>query len=240
MSTTTATAAAAPWFGRRREHRHALITGVGSLLACLVYVAAARWLAPDRAPGAVEFAGTATYLWSVWMTQRRNVLALPVGMVSVLLVGWTFLDIGLIGQVWLNWAYYIPVQLWAWLQWTRGGEGGTELPVTRMSNGWRLLTLVAGIGFTALFGWVLNAGWDRALFTYWDASIVAASVVAMLLLSRKKAESWWLWILPVNLSAIGLYASTGAYMFAALYALLLAMAIVGLWRWNTAARNGTP
>jgi nicotinamide mononucleotide transporter len=88
-------------------------------------------------------------------------------------------------------------------------------------------------------GWLLDAGWDDALYTYWDASIVAASVVAMLLLSRKKVESWWLWILPVNVSAIGLYLATGAYMFAALYGLFLVMAFVGLARWIRAARVGT-
>lgn len=60
----------------------------------------------------------------------------------------------------------------------------------------------------------------------------------MLLLSRKKVESWWLWIGPVNISAIGLYLATEAYMFAALYGLFLVMACVGLVRWRRAARRG--
>jgi nicotinamide riboside transporter PnuC len=84
---------------------------------------------------------------------------------------------------------------------------------------------------------VLDAGWDAALYTYWDASIVAASVVAMILLSHKKVESWWLWIGPVNVSAIVLYSITGAAMFAALYVLFLVMAFFGLARWARAARN---
>ena len=75
---------------------------------------------------------------------------------------------------------------------------------------------------------VADSGWNNALYTYWDASIVGASVVAMVLLSKKKVESWWLWIAPVNISAIGLYTLTCAYMFAALYMLFLLMAFVGL------------
>jgi nicotinamide mononucleotide transporter len=180
-----------------------------------------------------------TSLWSVWITQRRNVLALPVGIVSVILMGWFFRDIGLVGQEWLHWGYYLPVQFWAWAQWTRGGEEQTELLVTRLSNPARVLALTGGAIATMALGWLLNAGWDDALYTYWDASIVAASVVAMLLLSRKKVESWWLWILPVNVSAIGLYLATGAYMFAALYGLFLIMAFVGLARWIRAAQVGT-
>jgi nicotinamide riboside transporter PnuC len=121
---------AAPWFGRPWEHRHAALAAVGSLSACSAYWLATRVFSPDVTPGVVEFGGTATSLWSVWITQRRNVLALPVGIVSVVLMGWFFMDIGLIGQVWLHWGYYVPVQFWAWAQWTRGGENHSELTAT--------------------------------------------------------------------------------------------------------------
>ena len=47
-------------------------------------------------------------------------------------MGWFFRDIGLVGQTWLHWGYYVPVQFWAWLQWTRGGDERTELTVTRL------------------------------------------------------------------------------------------------------------
>ena len=238
-TTAGSAATAAPWFGRRWEHRQAAIAATGSLLACTLYWLGTKRFAPDFVPGWVEFGGTMTSLWSVWITQRRNVLALPVGIVSVILMGWFFRDIGLVGQEWLHWGYYLPVQFWAWAQWTRGGEEQTELLVTRLSNPARILALAGGAIATMALGWLLDAGWDDALYTYWDASIVAASVVAMLLLSRKKVESWWLWILPVNVSAIGLYLTTGAYMFAALYGLFLVMAFVGLARWIRAAQVGT-
>lgn len=230
---------AAPWFGRPWEHRHATVAAAGSVAACTAYWLATRRFAPEFEPGLVEFGGTATSLWSVWITQRRNVLALPVGIVSVVLMGWFFLEVGLVGQTWLHWGYYVPVQFWAWAQWTRGGPRNTELTVTRLSTKARAAVLGAGIGFTALFGWVLDAGWDGALYTYWDASIVAASVVAMILLSRKKVESWWLWIAPVNISAIVLYTITGARMFAALYVLFLVMAFFGLTKWVGAAADAT-
>ncbi len=228
----------APWLGRRWEHRHAAVAGIGSLVACSLYWLATRRWAPDVTPGTVEFAGTATSLWSVWITQRRNVLAMPVGIVSVVLMGWFFNDIGLIGQTWLHWGYYLPIQFWAWAQWTRGGQDRIELTVSRLGWSARTAVVAAGIVATIVLGWVLDAGWQDALYTYWDASIVAASVMAMILLSRKKLESWWLWILPVNVSAIGLYLSTEAYMFAALYGLFLVMAFVGLARWVRADREG--
>lgn len=233
-----ASARAAPWFGRRWEHRQAAIAAVGSLVACWLYSLGTRRWAPEVSPSVVEFAGTATSLWSVWITQRRNVLAMPVGIVSVVLMGWFFHDIGLVGQTWLHWGYYLPVQFWAWAQWTRGGEHHSELTVTHLTLPTRVVVLSGGVVATVALGWILDAGWDDALYTYWDASIVAASVLAMVLLSRKKVESWWLWIGPVNVSAIGLYLSTGAYMFAALYVMFLVMAFVGLARWLRADKDG--
>ena len=231
---TSPSPSAAPWFGREWEHRHALVAGVGSFALCGLYWLGTKRFAPDYVPGWAEFGGTTTSLWSVWITQRRNVLAMPVGLVSVLLMGWFFRDIGLIGQTWLHWGYYVPVQLWAWQQWTRGGEDHTELEVSRLGWSERATAAAVLVGATVALGWLLDAGWDDALYTYWDASIVAASVVAMFLLSRKKVESWWLWIGPVNVSAIGLYLATEAYMFAALYCLFLVMAVVGLMRWQRA------
>lgn len=237
-ATTLAPTRAAPWFGRPAEHRHAAIAGVGSFAACGAYWLAARTFAPDFTPGAVEFAATATSLWSVWVTQRRNVLALPIGLVSVVLMGWFFVSIDLSGQVLLQWGYYVPVQAWAWWQWTRGGVGRTELPVTRLGARGMAVVVATGVVGTVALGRLLDAGWADSVHTYWDASIVAGSVLAMALLARKKVESWWLWIGPVNISAIGLYATTGAEMFAALYVLFLVMAVVGLARWQAAAREG--
>lgn len=229
---------AAPWFGRRWEHRHAAIAALGSLAACTAYWLGTKRFAPDVVPGWVEFTGTAASLWSVWITQRRNVLALPAGLISVVFMGWFFHDIGLVGQTWLHWGYYIPIQLWGWVHWTRGGTDRSELTVTRLSTAGRAAILGALVATTLVLGRLLDAGWADAMYTYWDASIVAASVLAQLLLSTKKVESWWLWIGPINVSAILLYLRTGAYMFAALYCVFLVMAFVGLARWRSAAQQG--
>ena len=175
-------ATAAPWFGRPWEHRQAVIAGVGSLAACSVYWAAARRSRPTRRPVGSSSSATATSLWSVWITQRRNVLALPVGIVSVVLMGWFFADVGLVGQQWLQWGYYLPVQFWAWAlvdPWRRGPDRAHRHPSALDLPSCRARSRRGG--GTLVLGRLLDAGWDEALYTYWDASIVAASVLAMLL-----------------------------------------------------------
>jgi nicotinamide mononucleotide transporter len=240
MTAIISTQDTVPWFGRTWEHKHAAFAGVGSLFLCTLYYVGTRTFSPEFTPNTLEFTGTFASLWSVWITQKRNVLALPIGIVAVVFMGWFFYDIDLVGQFLLHWVYYVPVQAFAWYHWRQGGQDDTELIVTRVSNPQRAAYAASIIGFTVFFGAVLNAGWDDALYTYWDASIVAASVVAMVLMTQKKYESWWLWIGPVNVSAIILYYQTEAYMFSALYCLFLAMAFVGLDRWMNAQKLVIP
>ncbi len=230
--------APAPWLGRTWEHKQALFAGLGSLILCTIYAIAVSKFAPDYTPGPVDFIGTATSLWSVWITQKRNVLALPIGIVSVVFMGWFFMTINLNGQMLLHWVYYLPVQFWAWQHWTRGDAGG-ELRVRTLNGSQRLMFIIAIVVTTFILGKVLESSWGTSLYIYWDASIVAASVVAMILLAQKRVESWLLWILPVNVSAIALYTLTGAYMFAALYCLFLVMAFVGLARWVKAHQGNS-
>ena len=73
-------------------------------------------------------------------------------------------------------------------------------------------------------------------YLVWDTSIVAASVTAQLLLTAKRIESWWLWLLPVDVSAVLLYLRTDAEMFAVLYMLYLVLASLGLRDWWRAWR----
>jgi len=212
-------------------------TGAGSLLLCTIYAIVGSRITPNFTPGVVEFLGTTTSLWSVWLTQKRNVLALPIGIVSVILMGWFFKSIDLNGQVLLHWMYYLPMHFCAWHHWSRGSDEGGELRVRDLSwNQW-LLCIGAIAITTIVLGKVLDTAWQNSLYIYWDASIAAASVVAMILLATKRVESWILWILPVNVSAIILYTLTGAYMFAVLYCLFLVMAFVGLARWTEASRS---
>ena len=62
------------------------------------------------------------------------------------------------------------------------------------------------------------------------------SVAAQYLMSVRKLENWWLWILA-NLVSIGLYAAKALWITTGLYVLLLGIAVLGLARWR-AARQG--
>jgi len=223
-------------WGTASDRAGALRAALLSALAVWLYTAAVRTWSPQLAPGALEIFGTATSLACVWLTRRQNVLSIPYGIVSVLAMGAFFFQIGLVGQGWLHLGYYVPIQFVGWWVWIRAGAGRTDLPVGWLS--WPARTLAA-VGVAA-GTFVLAAAFEHlhgpSPYLIWDSSIVAASLAAQYLLITKRIESWWLWLLPVDVSAILLYLRSDAEMFAALYLLYLVLASMGLRDWHLAWR----
>lgn len=225
-----------PVWGTASDQIGALRAAVFAAGAVAAYTAAVRAWSPELAPGGLEIFGTATSLACVWLTRRQNVLSIPYGIVSVVAMGVFFFQIGLVGQGWLHLGYYVPVQFVGWWVWIRAGEGRTDLPVGWLS--WRARGLIALglLGGTVVLAAVFERLHGPSPYLLWDSSIVAASLVAQYLLITKRIESWWLWLVPVDISAILLYLRSDAEMFAALYTLYLVVASMGLRDWHLAWR----
>lgn len=226
-----------PVWGTAADKAGALRAQIGAVAAVGVYVAVAhRWF-PDMAPTALEIFGTATSLSCVWLTRRQNVLSIPLGLLSVLAMGAFFFDIGLVGQGWLHLGFYVPISFLGWRLWLRAGDGGGEMAVRWMPAAGRAAVVVALLAIWVGLANAFHMLHGDSPYLWWDASIVAASVGAQILLSWKRAESYLLWLLPVNVSAVALYVVTGAYLFAALYLLYIVIAASGLVEWARSAQR---
>jgi nicotinamide mononucleotide transporter len=210
------------------------MTAAGSLGLCAAYVGGARLWAPESMPKALEVVGTALSFWSVWLSQRRNVLAPLVGVLASVVMGFVFYGVSLVGQTMLQWVYFVPIQLWTWASWTRGGPNGGELSVTRLKLRGRILAVALTCALTGVLGVVLDVR-DDSRFVYWDASIAASSVMALYLMSIKKVEAWWFWTIPIDLSAVGLNLNSGTYMLSVLYGIFFVMGCFGWHQWHRAA-----
>jgi nicotinamide mononucleotide transporter len=64
-----------------------------------------------------------------------------------------------------------------------------------------------------------------------DSTVLAFSVLAQLLLMRRKYETWWFWLL-VNTISIPLYVSRGLVLTAVLFAAFWVNAAVAMVRWR--------
>ena len=225
-----------PAWGTRSDQLGAVRAGLIAAAAVALYIVAAHRYAPAFVPTDLEVLGTWSSLACVWLTRRQNVLSMPYGITSVVLMGIFFFDIELVGQGWLHLGFYIPVQFVGWWIWIRGGTGRTDLPVGWLSWRDRAGAVVAVAAGTVLLAWLFGELHGPTPYPLWDSEIVAASVAAQLLLITKRVESWFVWLIPIDVAAIGLYLRTDATMFAALYALYLVIATAGLVDWVKAHR----
>jgi nicotinamide mononucleotide transporter len=157
--------------------------------------------------------------------------------VSSLALGVFFSQIGLPGQQWLNWGYFMIIQLWAWPHWVFGGNKNTELPVTRLNAKERIVTLISIVLGTAIIYTIIDIFVPGSLYPWLDALVVTASVMAQFLLGKKKVESWILWLGPVNLISIVLFFLAGAYTLTALYVAFFIHACFALNTWAKVNKN---
>jgi nicotinamide mononucleotide transporter len=64
-----------------------------------------------------------------------------------------------------------------------------------------------------------------------DAILTTASVVAQILLTRKKIDNWVIWVL-VDVIYIGLFLMVGMYWTAGLYVVYTGIAVNAVFSWN--------
>ena len=218
-------------FGSRAAHKEHASVVILMLIVTALYEFLAVQFIPDYAVNWYEFVGTWAGLTCVWLTRTQNVLCWPWGIVSSIAFGFFFKEIGLPGQQWLNWGYFLAIQLWAWPYWVFGGTDRTELKVSRVGIKGRILTIVAVVvGTYAVYRFIAYIS-PGSLYPVLDALVVAASVTAQYLLGRKLIESWWLWLGPVNLLSIVLFYAAGAYVVMALYVAFFIHAVFALREW---------
>ena len=67
-----------------------------------------------------------------------------------------------------------------------------------------------------------------------DAALVATSLIAQWMMTRKLLENWVLWI-AVDIVYIPLFVTRGLQLTAILYAVFLVLAIIGLVQWKKSA-----
>lgn len=178
----------------------------------------------------LELISFALALLTVLLTIGQSHWAWLFAIISSATYALVFFDSKLYGDMGLQ-LLFIGVSAWGWYQWLRGADGA--LPVTRLSaRGWRW----------ALAGWLIGC-LVLALFlkTYTDtdvpgadAFLTAGSLLGQLLLSRKKLENWHVWIV-VDTLYVGLYVYKSLILTALLYAVFVALALIGLYSWKSAA-----
>jgi nicotinamide mononucleotide transporter len=177
-------------------------------------------------------------LVNVWLVARRSIWNYAFGIAGVAIYGWVFFRARLYSDTLLQ-VFFLVLNVYGLAMWRRSQVADGDIVVERLGVGKRVLWAIGIVVAIAAWGWLMHRFTDAAL-PWWDASVAMTSVAAQLLMSWRKLENWWLWILA-NLLSIGLYLYKSTidpahplWVTAGLYVILLGISIWGLARWRAA------
>jgi nicotinamide mononucleotide transporter len=177
----------------------------------------------------LEWVAAALGLVNVGLTVLENAWCWPVGAVMVALYSVVFWEQKLYAQAVLM-AIFFVLQFYGLYHWLYGGAGGRKLPIGRTPRRAGMALLASGaVGTLAIGAW-LHTQTDNPL-PFWDAGILAFSLVAQWMLARKWVENWPLWI-AVDIVTVGVSLRLRLYPTAVLYTLLMGLCAVGFVTWN--------
>jgi nicotinamide mononucleotide transporter len=170
---------------------------------------------------------------SVWLSVRQNIWSWPTAIVNVVLYALVFYDARLYADMGLQ-VIYAVLSVYGWYEWLYGGEGRTELQVTRTRPRLGIALGVIALAGSAALGTLLHHETDAAL-PYMDAALSSTSLVAQWMMTRKLLENWLVWI-AVDVLYVGMFLFKDLYLTAGLYAVFLALAVRGYIDWRRSMR----
>ena len=179
----------------------------------------------------VELAGFVTTWVGIWLTTKRLLICWPVVLAADIFYLVVFYQARLFSDALLQ-IFFVAFTLYGWFHWWRGVRADGEVRVVPLSvRGWVAGLAVGAIG-AVLLGWLMvRLG---AALPHLDAALTSYSLVASWWQARKHTANWWLWIV-IDGVYIGEYAYKSLWLTAVLSVGLVALAVLGLRDWRSAA-----
>ncbi|MEO1053154.1 MAG: nicotinamide riboside transporter PnuC [Bacteroidota bacterium] len=183
----------------------------------------------------VELIGTLFGLISVILAARANIWTWPTGIINEFAFFALFFQVRLYSDMLLQ-VFFFGVTVYGWYYW---GQAKSERKVEQLSNKWRLIyviiLIVGTVGLGAYIGQIHillpELFPQSASYPFPDAFTTVASILATFLLSRKRIETWVLWIL-VDAVSVTLYILKGIHFVAIEYFVFLIICLFGFYNWR--------
>ena len=163
-------------------------------------------------------------LTAIILASRSSIWNWPLGLIGQVFLFFLFFKNQLYGNMILQ-AYFTTTSLYGWSRWSK--KEGKMIRNLSLSNSIILSIII--VSLIATFGSILTMFQPK--YPYLDASVTILSMVAVLLMTHKVLESWYIWIL-INVMCIVLYYLKGFYFLSIEYIFVLCIAVYGLTHWN--------
>jgi nicotinamide mononucleotide transporter len=166
----------------------------------------------------------------ITLNARGHLLTWLFSILSSAAYAWVFYEARLFGDAWLQ-GVFIVLAVYAWHSWLSKDASQKPLKIfTRMPQNWNLWGGLAWLALFLVIYFVLTnyTSSDVALV---DAFLTAGSLIATYMSAQKWLENWLVWAF-VNVIYIGLYIYKDLHLTALLYALLIALCVLGWKEWS--------
>ena len=187
----------------------------------------------------LEFIAVIAGIGSVWFSKKENILVYPVGLINTIIYIFLSLKGNLFGEASVN-LYYTIMSIYGWIMWARRNPEHHHVLQISYSNRreWMHQLLFFLVFYLIIFvalSWLKKAFAPEAI-PWADALASASAYTGMWLMTRKKIENWYWWIIT-NIASIPLYFSKGYVFTSFQFMVLLVLAIAGLLSWQKKIRR---
>jgi nicotinamide mononucleotide transporter len=187
---------------------------------------------------ALEFIAVLMGIISVYFSQKENIWVYPTGIINTVIYIYLSFKGHLLGEASVN-IFYTIMSIYGWFLWTRKDNTDHTVLVIKYSNTkeWVLQLSFFALLYAVIFYLLsyLKKDFAQGAIPAADAFSSASAYTGMLLMARKKVESWYWWIIT-NTASIPLYFVKGYVFTSFQFVVLLVMAFVGLASWHKKAK----
>ncbi len=197
-----------------------------------------QFIAGLQQTGGLEFIAVVSGIVSVWFSQKANIWVYPTGIINTVIYIYISIKGHLLGEASVN-IFYTIMSFYGWILWAKKDKKNKTVLLIQQSNAkeWILHLLFFAFLYAILYYALsyLKKDFAPGAIPAADAFASATAYTGMLLMARKKVESWYWWIIT-NIASIPLYFIKGYVFTSFQFLVLLIMAFVGLASWHKKAK----
>jgi nicotinamide mononucleotide transporter len=132
--------------------------------------------------------------------------------------------------------YFFIVTIYGWYNWktNKSDKMISEInfrKILLLAAAIFIFSLLSGYLFSNIHLYLPEYFKAKAAYPYIDSLVMVSSIMATVLLAKKKIENWYLWI-AVDLVCVVLYFKKGIYFLSFEYFIFLGLASYGLFNWK--------
>ncbi len=188
----------------------------------------------------VELIATLFGLVSVYLATRTNILTWATGIINELFLFILFFQVQLYADMFLQ-IYFFVVTLFGWYNWKKTPNKNSITTINLRTKTWIasiiiIGTLIAGYLLSNIHRYLPQYFEIEATYPYIDSLVMVLSIIATILLAKKKLETWYLWII-VDVICVFLFFKKGIVFLGLEYIIFLGLVIYGLLNWKKQLNN---